>query len=220
MKNFKPGDRVNSSRGPGGDRLNPDREIQRAMAATQEEREKYAVDAGGVLIFPARVVEVRPDGLLVEYDGGLEGLEHSENVSPRLVMPWHPRDVPLHLMLRRNLGRGRDALEGLQVRWWKVAQLLQALCALPRNGYGPWRLGGQENEPMHKYYDPKLFHIMSEEEMKIEYAPKEVNGIVLRASEAESLKPAEKLERAVDVITPEEFIAAGFDVNVDAEECL
>ena len=129
-------------------------------------------------------------------------------------MPWHPRDVPLHLMLRRNIGRGRGALEGLQVRWWKIAQLLQALCACPRNGYGPWRLGGGEKEPMHKYYDPKLFHMMSEEEMKIEYAPKVSCGVVLGAGEAEGLRAEEKLAKALDeVATTEEFIAAGFDVN-------
>ena len=95
------------------------------------------------MVFPARVVEVRADGvLIVEYDGGLTGHERPENVVPRLVMPWHPKDVPLHLMLRRNIGRGKGALEGLHVRWWKVAHLLQAFCACPRNGSGPWRLGG------------------------------------------------------------------------------
>jgi hypothetical protein len=172
------------------------------------------MDAGGALIFPARVLERFPNGtLLLKYDHGGEGLERSENVTPRLVMPWHPKDVPLHLMLRRNVGRGKDALEGLQVRWWYVATLLQALCAFPRNGYGPWRLGGKEEEPMHQFYDPRLFHVMSEEELRVEYAPKEVDGVVLRPGEAEALDPTEKLARAVDVTTPEHFVAAGFDVN-------
>ena len=54
---------------------------------------------------------------------------------------------------------------------------------------------------------------MDEEEMKIAYAPKEVDGIVLQPSEAELLTPKEKLENAVDVRTTEQFIAAGFDVN-------
>ena len=107
---------MNSSRGPGGDSMCADREVRRVTAATSEEREKYAVDVGGALIFPARVVEVCPDGtLFVEYDGGVRGVERPENVTPRLAMPWHPKDVPLHLMLRRNLGRGKGALEGLQV---------------------------------------------------------------------------------------------------------
>lgn len=87
---------------------------------------------------------------------GGRAVEVSENVRPRQVMPWHPKNVPLHMMLRRNIGHGR-VLEGLQVRWAYVSRLLQALCAFPRDGYGPWRLGGSEEEPMHKYYDPALF---------------------------------------------------------------
>lgn len=45
--------------------------------------------------------------------------------------------------------------------------IIQALVAFPPNGYGAWRLGGTEAEPMHRYYDPWLFHIMAEEEMKV-----------------------------------------------------
>jgi len=137
MKNYRPGDRVNSVRGVGQNPRNPDREVRRVTDATPEERERYAVDAGGALIIPGRVLERFADGLLlVKYDHGGEGLERPENVTPRLTMPWHPKDVPLHLMLRRSVGRGRDALEGLHVRWWYVANLLQALWAFPRNGYG------------------------------------------------------------------------------------
>ena len=29
---------------------------------------------------------------------------------------------------------------------------------------------------MHKYYDPRLFHVMKEHELKIAFAPKEVDG--------------------------------------------
>ena len=65
MKGYRVEDRVNSARGMGVDPRNPDREVRRATAATDEEREKYCVDAGGCLIIPGRVVEVRPDGLLV-----------------------------------------------------------------------------------------------------------------------------------------------------------
>ena len=108
MKHFRVGDRVNSSRGVGQDPRNPDREARTALNATPEDRERYAVDGAGQLIIPARVREVLPSGLLVlDYDSGGEGLERSENVKPRLVMPWHPKDMPLHLMLRRNLGRGK-----------------------------------------------------------------------------------------------------------------
>ena len=72
-----------------------------------------------------------------------------------------------------------------------VARLLQALCAFPRNGYGPWRLGGSEEEPMHKYYDPKLFHVMTQDEMKVVYAPKVVDGVVLRPGVAAALSAEE-----------------------------
>ena len=224
FKGYRRGDRVNSARGPGGDRWNADREVRRATVASSEERDKYAVDAGGALIFPARVLDVLPDGrLLVQYDGeNVQGYERSEHVSPRLVMPWHPRDVPLSLMLRRNIGRGRGALEGLQVRWWKVALLLQALCACPRNGYGPWRLGGGENEPMHKFYDPKLFHVMSVDEMKLKYAPKVSEGELLPIEKSEGLSVEAQLQGAIEEVgTAEEFIAAGFDVNFvgPGEDC-
>jgi hypothetical protein len=62
MKGYRVNDRVNSARGLGDDPRNPDREVRRATAATHEEREKYCVDAGGCLVFPGRVVEVRTDG--------------------------------------------------------------------------------------------------------------------------------------------------------------
>ena len=66
---------------------------------------------------------------------------------------------------------------------------------------------------MHKYYDPRLFHAMSEEEMKAEYAPKAEDGVVLGAEDVEALDVREKVAKAVDVTTPELFIASGFDVN-------
>ena len=141
MKNYRVNDRVNSVRGPGDDPSNPNREVRKAVSASAEDRERYAVDALGALVIPGQVLEVRPDGLLlVKYDYGGEGLERPENVTPRMTMPWHPRDVPLHIMLRRNLGRGRDALEGLSVRWHYVSNLLQALCRLPPN-VCTWRFG-------------------------------------------------------------------------------
>ena len=117
MKNYRVGDRVNSVRGLGTDPRNPDRAVRRVTDASAEERERFAVDAGGALVFPARVLEVRKNGeLVLEYDGGGRGLEKQENITPRFVMPWHPKDVPLHLMLRRNVGRGKNAVEGLHVR--------------------------------------------------------------------------------------------------------
>ena len=211
---------MNSVHGMGVDPRNPDREVRRATAATEGERDKYCVDAGGCLIFPGRVVEVRADGLLVvEYDGGLGlGLERAEHVRPRQVMPWHPRDVPLHLMLRRNVGRGRAPVEGLTVRWSVVANLLQALCAYARRGY-PWRRGGSEKEPMHQYYDPRMFHVMDEDELRMSYAPKERDGVTLEPDEVAALEPQERLKLATDVLSTEHLIATGFNVQFVGPEC-
>ena len=40
---------------------------------------------------------------------------------------------------------------------------------------------------MHKYYDPRLFHVMKEEEIKVECAPKEVGGVLLKPADVEKL---------------------------------
>ena len=214
MKQYRPGDRVNSVRGPGQDPRNPDREVKKAVQATDEERRQFAVDWAGDLIIPGRVRQRLPDGLLVvDYDSGGEGLERVENLTPRVTMPWHPKQVPLHIMLRRNVGRGKDVLEGLEVRWAFVANLVQALCAFPRDGYGEWRLGGSKEEPMHKYYDPRLFHMMDADELKLNFAPKEVGGVVLKPDEVEKLDIKDRIASAVDLSTPQQYIAAGFDVN-------
>ena len=168
MKNYEVNDRVNSFRGvfPGSDPRDPDREVRKATSSTPQDREKYAVDFLGNLIIPGKVIERFADGkLLVQYDNGLEGIEWAHNVQPRLVMPWHPKHVPLHIMLRRNVGRGKGVLEGLQVRWRYVSNLLQALCALPP-GRTQWRLGGGSHEPMLKYHDRRLFYLMSEDEIE------------------------------------------------------
>ena len=105
LNNFRPGDRVDSCRGALGDVRDPDRPERKATSATPEERERYATDEGGRLVIPGVVLERRADGMLVveyEYGGpGQEGrrecgtgLEHAQNVFPRVRMPWHPRDVP------------------------------------------------------------------------------------------------------------------------------
>ena len=85
-------------------------------------------------------------------------------------MPWHPKDVPLILKLRRNLGRG-VVLEGLHVRWWYVARLLGALCAVAPHGQ-VWRIGGEEQEPMHKFYDPRMFDVLDEKAMRSRFEEK------------------------------------------------
>ena len=54
---------------------------------------------------------------------------------------------------------------------------------------------------------------MKEHELKIAFAPKEVDGKLLQASEAEVLTEKQKLLSAVDVVDPQDFMEAGFDVN-------
>eukprot|EP00959_Pyramimonas_sp_CCMP1952_P101835 2130223-Pyramimonas_sp.AAC.1 len=173
------------------------------------------MDDGGCVIYPGVIREVRPDGVLVvEYDSGGEGLERQENVRPRVQMPWQPKHVPLHLMLRRNVGGKRGVLEGLSVRWRFVANVLQALRAHAAPGAGPWRLDGvSEQEPMHKYYDRRRFHVMTVEELRAEYAPKMAGGAVLSPAEEAGLTEREAQDLAVDLETPEQFMAAGFSLR-------
>ena len=105
------------------------------------------------------------------------------------------------LNLRRNLGRG-VVLEGLHVRWWYVSRLLRALCAYAPNGQ-VWRLGGHEQEPMHKFYDPRMFDVLDEPAMR---------SRVDRTSDITEL-PAE-------LKTAEDFCIAGFRVKVaEPESC-
>ena len=215
MKQYILGDRVNSRRGPYGDLNDPNRGVREAIHGTDEDRRLYGVDGCVSLIFPGTVREVRPNGHLeIEYDIGGRAVEIPENVRPRQVMPWHPKNVPLHMMLRRNIGHGR-VLEGLQVRWAYVARLLQALCAFPRQGYGPWRLGGSEEEPMHKYYDPALFKmcdvLTEESDLRARFAPRVADGVLIGAANVDV--GADVNVDKVDVTTPEHFIAAGFDVT-------
>ena len=140
--------------------------------------------------------DISLDGkLLLEYDHGGEGMELPEWVWPRAQMPWHPKKVPLVLNLRRNVGRG-VVLEGLHVRWWYVARLLRALSAYPPNGQ-VWRIGGQEQEPMHKFYDPRVFDVLDEKAMRSRF--EDDAGI---SELPEVLK------------TAEDFAIAGFRVKV------
>ena len=78
---------------------------------------------------------------------------------------------------------------------------------------------------MHKYYDPRLFHVMDRDEILTEYAPKQREGVLLSETEVSNLSDGEKLKAAKSVVdTPQLFIAAGFDVNfvgpdADPTEC-
>ena len=190
-------DRVNSIRGPGEDLH------RRPLKSWEPEAPKKAghvVTPGGDLVYPSRVKEVMRDGrLLLDYDHGGEGFELPQWVWPRAQMPWRPKDVPLVLNLRRNLGRG-VVLEGLHVRWWYVSRLLQALTAYAPNGQ-VWRIGGQEGEPMHKFYDPRMFDVLDEPGMR---------SRLDRTSDIAELPDELK--------TAEDFSIAGFRVKVCESE--
>ena len=122
----------------------------------------------------------------------------------RVVMLWHSKEVLQGLVL-----------DGLQVRWRYVARLLQSLCAFARGGYGSWRLGGKEGELMHKFYDPRVFDSLSEEDLKCQYAPKVTRaGELLQDQEIDRLSPEAKIEASVDATTVEQFVASGFDVRM------
>jgi hypothetical protein len=211
---FREGDRVNSVRGPG---MDPQRRSRRAddPDTTQEERERFAVDESGCLVFPATVKRVLPDGsLLVVYDKGLgEGLELPEHVAARVQMPWHPATLKgiLTIFLRRNLGYGK-VLEGLEVRWGYVSKLVQALAHV-----GPYRLDGSGG-PMHRWYDPRLFDLLSELEIRERYAPKVFQGEYVSAEEARELRGQGHLVDSVDVQRPEEMVEAGFDLRYVGSE--
>ena len=159
LDHFRVGDWVNSVRGPGE---NPNRPERLACdESSKEVLEQHAVDEEGRLVYPAEVVEVRGDGVLkLEYRHGGIGFERVEDVEARLQMPWNPKLLrnKLMIMLRRNVGRGA-VIEGLQVRWWLVAQILQALTEI-----GPYRMDGSHG-PMHKSYDPRRFRVLSEAEI-------------------------------------------------------
>ena len=106
-------------------------------------------------------------------------------------MPWHPKFLKgvYALMLRRNIGRGR-VLEGLELRWGLVSNILHALTQL-----GRWRLDGGADEPMHKWYDPRGFDLLSHDEV-----------MSTRAVMADG-------SPLPDARTSEELLAAGLDVR-------
>ena len=109
-------------------------------------------------------------------------------------MPWHPKFLKgvYSLMLRRNLGRGR-VLGGLELPWGLVPDILHALCAL-----GRWRLDGSVG-PMHKWYGPHAFDVMSHEGIMTQRAV---------AADAATLHGAR---------AGEDLLSAGFDVRCPGE---
>jgi hypothetical protein len=204
LNQYRPMDRVNSVRGPGRGVQKGDvsREPKLAREASLEDKQRYGEDERGYLVYPAEVLEVLPDGKLhLKYDFGLgEDVEMPEQVWPRIHMPWHPRFLKgqTKILLQRNIGRGRK-LEGLEVRWGYLTRILGALTT-----WGRWHMG-EADGPMHKYYDKRLFHLMSEAEVLAEYAPTGADG------------------NPTDVTTADGLLAAGFDVSfygpgIEAEE--
>ena len=159
QRGFRPGDRVNSARGPG---LDPDRSAVFGLVGCSSSMAPFpdlARDQSGFVVFPGTVREVRGEAVVVDYDVGGEGLEHVGNLKPRVRMPWNPKQLQgqLVIMLRRNLGRGRGYLEGLEVRWGRVAAMLRALTDVR-----VWRSDGVEG-PMHRWCDPRLFDVCVDE---------------------------------------------------------
>ena len=111
----------------------------------------------------------------------------------------------LVINLRRNIGHGQ-VLEGLEIRWEKVHRILEALTKL-----GRWRLDNSIG-PMHQWYDPKLFDVLSEAEMRKRYAPKVWQGEVLGSEDIGKVVDPKHVEHA-DARTAAELLGAGLHVN-------
>jgi len=208
VEEYRPHDRVNSRCGPGTDLERP---VKTKGTAPADEWNRFGVAGTDNLVFPATVVSVEKDGFLVlEYDGysGHRGIEKATNVRPRVQMPWSPRQVNegLIIQLRRNIGHG-DVLEGLEARWDLVAKIMQALIKL-----GPWRLDDSVG-PMHQYYDPKLFDVFDEADMRRRYAPQEWQGDIVDAEEAEELRAKGYAVEGVDITQVGHMMDVGMNVT-------
>jgi len=224
LRQYRIDERVNSIRGPPSTEADDDEALLRsprlAKHATEEERNLFAEAPSGHLIYPATIKDITADGrLLLEYTDstgrvfGRRGLESPQWVTARVQMPWHPSHLNevLIIMLRRSVGHGR-VLEGLEVRWGLVVKVLQALTRL-----GPWRGGGVLG-PMHKWYDPRLFDVLDEEQVRATHAPKVWRGELVSEARIASLTAEGETVDAVDARTAAELEAAGFAVRVDGED--
>ena len=127
LQQYEVGERVNSSRGPVNG-LDPTRPSRRANdpSVSAEEKETCDVDEDGALVYGAEVVEVRGPEVVLRYDVGGTVVEWQKDVVPRARMPWHPKYLKgdFSIMLRRSMKPG-VMLEGLEVRWGLVSELLQ-----------------------------------------------------------------------------------------------
>jgi len=221
LREFKICDRVNSVRGPGEDL---ERQPKRAQDASDEERCQFSVDSNGCLVYPATVRAVDgPHKVSLEYDccKGVWYPEYVENVTSRVQMPWHPRKLhgKLVIMLTRNVPHG-DPIEGLEVRWGVVCNILRALTACPhiyRHLVAtPWREGEDVTQPMHKWYNLHIgmFDVLTEAECRHLYAPRFVDGVVVGPEEAAMLGST-YMSLGEDLRTPDDMLAAGLDVRSD-----
>ena len=67
---------------------------------------------------------------------------------------------------------------------------------------------------MHKYYDRRMFDVFDkEDDLKLHFAPKESEGVLLSNSDLSNMDDATKVKSAVDVCDVSQFIEAGCDVN-------
>ena len=213
---------MNSVRGPGEEeRQNPDRPARLWREASREEQDRFGKNDGGHMIFAARVLDVRTNGdpMVLYMDGATElgeGVEREANVMARVQMPWHPRHLheQLIILMRRNVGFGQT-LENLEVRWRLVARIMRALTSYPELGAGPWREGGSLQEPMHKDYDPRLFDVLSEEEVLAAYAPRRHGSDFVDIAKATELEARGESVAVLEVCrTGAELHGAGFKVSV------
>ena len=211
LRQYRVGERVNSSRGPllEGEDVERPPKLEKDATADQQQ---HKVQGRMHLVFAADIIEIANDGRLrLQYDcDSSTAWESPEWVEPRVQMPWHPELLRenLVLMFRRNLGHGR-VIDGLEVRWEKVVRVMRALTRI-----GRWRDDEVEG-PMHKWYDPKLFDVeLSEQEVRWKYAPKVWRGELVTNERAEELRNSGNTVEAVDVRTPAELQAAGFTVRI------
>lgn len=90
------------------------------------------------------------------------------------------------------------------------------------SAYGPWRLNGGMDEPMHKFYDPRIFDVVGgldlvscERALRRACAPRIIDGAVVGADEVGEAIASQTGPRhdCVDVTHVEQFLSAGFDVT-------
>ena len=72
---------------------------------------------------------------------------------------------------------------------------------------------------MHRHYDPRLFDVLSEVDMRREYAPQRSEGLQVDREKARALRADGKVVEGVDAMTPLELLEAGVDVRYRDPPC-